>query len=581
MKKSVFYFCTLILMCILATRGSKDDAKVTLQDLSKEYTGENLSLKLDGSVVDGKTVKFEATGNDAAVITLNDIVSDMPSLSIDLKLTIADNGYSFEGSKDFSGYLISVSGLLTEDSKLTVNIITKGWDLEKKEYAADKLALKINGKEISGQSVTFNITSNTEANLVLKNIIEGVDQEFTVPVKMVIATTKADATQSYTFKGEDESVAGYIVIASGTVSTNGEMELDVEAGGWKTLKAEYSYADENLVFANEGVDNDAEIRPERVAKLVIDQNSDGTKGFLNLGKNLSEFNTSDVKDIEVTLIRDGVNYKIEGEKAYNNFLHFNVSGSVSADTLDVALTIPGFKETREGLVGIWKVNQVNKLADINLKWATKNGSFTLPAGIITLVESLITSSDASKILEILKDPIPDYLVNAGGELLKTYALNLNSIEFGTYPGINKHGTIKITYTKLGTETPQEIDNLLRYQWNSKGFHINVNKDALMGMMPTATNMKAKINVDILSAGIPFNCEIKDGILSLSITDKEVLAGTINNLNDILGGVLFTLEPGSDLFNLIYSILEQNLIPDLAKQLSDEVTTFEADIKFVK
>lgn len=568
-------------MCILATSCSKDDEKVTLQDLSKEYTGENLSLKLDGSAVDGKTVKFEATGNDAAVITLNDIVSDMPSLSIDLKLTIADNGYSFEGSKDFSGYLISVSGLLTEDSKLTVNVITKGWDLEKKEYAADKLALKINGKEISGQSVTFNITSNTEANLVLKNIIEGVDQEFTVPVKMVIATTKADATQSYTFKGEDESVAGYIVIASGTVSTNGEMELDVEAGGWKTLKAEYSYADENLVFANEGVDNDAEISPKRVAKLVIDQNSDGTRGFLNLGDNLSEFKTFRVGDIEVTLTRDGVNYKIEGEKAYNNFLHFNVSGSVSADTLDVALTIPGFKETREGLVGVWKVNQVDKLADINLKWATKSGSFTLPDGIIELVEGLITDPE-SPILNILKNPIPDDLVNIGGTLLQQYGLSLNSIEFGEYPGINKNGTIKITYTKLGTETPQEINNLLRYQWNSEGFHINVNSEALMGMMPTTTN--TKIKVDILSAGIPFNCEIKDGMLSLSITNKEVLVGTVDDLSTILGTVFmffYAQDPNSDIVKILTPIITQNLVSVLAEQLSNEVTTFEADIKFVK
>lgn len=582
MKKNLLFLFALICSMSLFTACDNDDDKVTLQDLSKEYSGENLSLKLDDAVVTGKTVKFEAKSGLAGVITLNDIVSELPSLSVDLTLTAVKDGYSFEGSKEVTGYVVSVSGTLTNDSKLTVSIITKGWELEKNQYTAENLALKVNGKEVADQSVTFNITSPTEANLVLKNLFEGVEQDFTVPVKMIIATTRAEnAAKVYSFKGEDESVPGYVIMASGTIATDGQLTLDVQAGGWKALKETYSYADENLVFVGGDTDNDAVIRKDRIVKFIVDPASNGTKATLSLGKNLLEFDLSDVKDIEVVLTRDGVNYKVEGKTQYTNYLTLEVTGEVSADGLNLTLDTPTFKEQREALVGTWKLNQVDGMGDTTLKWATKTGAFALSDGMKGFLANLITDPG---ILQIVNTPIADETINGLGILLSQYALSLNSIEFGEFPGIgiNKNGEIKITYTELGTTTPKVIDNLLRYQWTINGLHINLNSEGLMAMMPTPTSIlqyrKAGTTVDIMTEGIPFNCSIKDNVLSLSITDKEVLAGTIKDANSILGMAMFSSE---ELMKLLLPVIEQNLIPKLAQQVSDEVTTFEAGINFTK
>lgn len=598
MKKNLLFLFALICSMSLFTACDNDDDKVTLQDLSKEYSGENLSVKLDDAVVTGKTVKFEAKSGLAGVITLNDIVSELPSLSVDVTLTAVKNGYSFEGSKEVTGYVVSVSGTLTNDSKLTVNIITKGWELEKNQYTAENLALKVNGKEVADQSVTFNITSPTEANLVLKNLFEGVEQDFTVPVKMIIATTKAEnAAKVYSFKGEDESVSGYVIMASGTIATDGQLALDVQAGGWKTLKESYSYADENLVFVGGYTDDDAKYSYTRVIKIQVDPESDGTKATLTFNDDyISDFKLKDLGSVDVTLTREGTVYKISGEKKYTDFLNFIIEGTVTGETLDLSVTAPKYTQLKKDLVGVWNLSTAEGGADTSFKFATKSGSLTVPAEIANLIPA-----GTPGISEILGQPIPDATINAlVGALLSQYAVNLKTIEF-TEKETNSYYDINITYTKSGSTTVEELKGLLHYNWTKEGLYIGFDFSKVMELVNTPAPTVRSAQVELLADGIPFKCDIADGKLKLSI-DKDTVSGTVNYiylyLSELAGFVDYGPEVFAQLLAGMFKISEeaalaiakpfidimptlQTALPAVLNVLNNDIETLDASISFVK
>lgn len=600
MKKNLLFLFALICSMSLFTACNDDDDKVTLQDLSKEYSGENLSLKLDDAVVAGKTVKFEAKSGMAGVITLNDIVSELPSLSVDLTLTAANDGYSFEGSKEVTGYVVSVSGTLTNDSKLTVNIITKGWELEKSQYTAENLALKVNGKEVADQSVTFNITSPTEANLVLKNLFEGVEQDFTVPVKMIIATTRAEnAAKVYSFKGEDESVSGYVIMASGTIATDGQLTLDVQAGGWKTLKESYSYADENLVFVGGYTNDDAKYSHTRVIKIQVDSESDGTKATLTFNDDyISDLKLKDLGSVDVTLTREGTVYKISGEKKYNDFLNFIIEGTVTGETLDLSVTAPKYTQLKKDLVGVWNLSTAEGGADTSFKFATKSGSLTVPAEIANLIPA-----GTPGISEILGQPIPDATINVlVGSLLSQYAVNLKTIEFTENTNKDGYYKINITYTKDNAGSPvEELKDLLHYNWTKDGLYIGFDFSKVMELVNTPAPTVRSAQVELLADGIPFKCDIADGKLKLSI-DKDTVSGTVNYIYLYLSELAGLVDYGPEVFAQVlagmFKISEeaalaiakpfidimptlQTALPAVLNVLNNDIETLDASISFVK
>lgn len=600
MKKNLLFLFALICSIGLFTACNNDDEKVTLQDLSKEYSGENLALTVDGSVASGKTVKFIATSAEAATLALIDVVSEIGNVTIDLNLKAATevDGYAFEGSKEISGYVISVSGTLSNSSKLTVNVLTKGWELEKKEYTAESLDLAINGKKVADQSVTFNITSNTEANVVFKNVFEGYTEDFVVPVKMIIAATRADVL-SYTFKGEAEPTPGYVGIVSGTVSTDGKMTLNAELGGWKTFKESYSYTDKNLVFVGGPTNNDAQTSFARTINLEVVPESNGEKATLIFnGDFISELEIMDLGSMEVTLTREGTVYKISGEKAYNDFLTFVAEGTVTGDTLNLTVSTPKYTQLKKDLVGTWNLNSVEGQADTSFKFATHSGSLIVPAEIANLLPTNIPG-----ISEIIDKPIPDATINVlVGSLLSQYALNLKTIEF-TENANNKYFDINITYSKEGSTTIEELKGLLHYNWTKEGLYIGFDLSKVMGLLsaPTQPASRAAASVDLLGDGIPFQCHIIDGNLTLSI-DKETVKGTVAYINsyvimldgfmsyppEVLASVLASMfnisnEQALAITQPLIDIMPtlKTVLPAVNTLLTDEVETLDAGLSFVK
>lgn len=584
MKKNLLYlFAVICSVCVFTGCSNDDEPKVTLQDLSKEYTGENLTLKLDGTALTGKTVAFAAGTAEAGTLTLTSIVPDVETITIDLALTAVAGGYTFEGSKDLTGYVVSVNGTLTNDSKLTVNVITKGWEsLEKTEYTAESLALKINGEAVAGQAVSFNVVSNTEANLVLKNVFEGVTEDFTVPVKMTI-TKAAASVQSYAFAGADSSKVGYIVLASGTVATDGKLTLDVETGGWKTFAESYSYKAKNLTFAGGATSDDEKNSSTRTIEVVVDPASDGTKASLVFNKDfLSDLKIMDLDTMDVTLTREGTQYKISGEKAYTDFLVFVAEGFVTADKLDLTVTTPKYTQLKNDIMGVWKVKQTAGVANVTFNLVTSTGSITLPDAIANLIPN------TPEVSQYIGTPIPDATINGlVNTLLGQYALQLNSIEF-TNTEKNGYKDIIVTYTAVNTTTPVELKGLLHYNWSKDGLYIGFDITKLMEV--ATPQQRSAIRIDLLGDGILLDCDITDGVLNLSI-DKEIVSAIVKYIQTLLPTIKSLLATPEYLpmvgipaeaavvLNQIVPLLDA-VLPEIQKILGD-VTTFNVGIKFAK
>ena len=81
------------------------------------------------------------------------------------------------------------------------------------DYSGDKLALKLNGKEFSGTSVSFNSENKKNATLTLNKLIPG---EPALEVKNLIVEELAG--DDYTFAGENKN-DDRIVLVEGAVKS--------------------------------------------------------------------------------------------------------------------------------------------------------------------------------------------------------------------------------------------------------------------------------------------------------------------------------------------------------------------------
>lgn len=566
MKKNLLYLFALICSVSLFTACSDDDDKVNVQDLSKEYTGADLELSLDGATVTGKTVKFVATSATVGTLTLNGIVPEVEEVVVDLAVAEVNGGYSFEGSKDMTGYVISVEGNVTNAAKMTVKVITKGWDMEEKEYTADNLALTINGEVDADKTASFRVVSNTKAELTLKNLFEGVD-EFTIPVEMVITRSDLEV-KNYTFQGTQEAISGYFVSAEGTINTAGKLTLTLETGGWKTFAA--AYENDNLLFKDADADK---VLEGRIVKVAVDPESNGTKATLTFdNKYLTSLSVNNLKDMEVTLTREGTSYKIEGEKKYSDLLTFVATGTIDEKKLELTLSTPVFTKLRQGIVGVWKIKTEDDLADIVFDLSTESGNLNIPAEI----GSLIPLPEGGTLPEIVPTSTITTLVKA---VLGKYAVQLNSIEFGKEK-VGGYYPITVTYTEIGSTTPSKLENILRYMWNKEdGLYIGLD---IWALMPAS---RAYDGSTLLTDGILFRANLsEDGTLALSI-DKNIILPTINMLGVMVaeGGFLDAILPMIP--NLPENFPEtlttiRKVIP-LATDMITSTKTCEVGLKFVK
>lgn len=330
------------------------------------------------------------------------------------------------------------------------------------------------------------------------------------------------------------------------------------------------YTGDNLVFTINGETKNNTITlteattPTRAtvtaAKLKFTENSElvlGVKGF----------------EMDVNLVADGDYFKIEGEYKYNDFLTFVVNGTVNADKMELSLTTPKYAELKKDIVGTWKVKTNEGKGDVIFNLTTASGNLTFPKELKDLISSL---DPALGTLESMPTSTINSLVNT---LLSQYIVQLNSLEFtNTLSNAeNAAGSynLNISYTKVGSTTPESLNGLLVYSWQQDGMYVGVNLAEIIKLVPT----RSFDGSSLLSEGILFHTEMKDGVLTLSV-DKNILNLTLNTLKEIIEwGILDYMLPQTPEVQQIYAQVKI-LVPVIVSMLS-EVETLDVGINLTK
>lgn len=570
MKKNLLYLFTILCTLSFVTSCSDDDDDKALnawKNLATDYSGANLTLTLDGTAVTGKTVKLNATSADAGTLTLTDIAPEVTNVNMDVKLTRNATGYDIEGSKDMSGYVVSVTGKVTDDSKMTLAVTTEGWELAVADYTGDKLALQLNGETVADKTVAFKSTSKTTADVTLKNIVNGLE-EMVVPVKLLIVKSE-QTVETYNFEGSNNDVEGYQVSVKGSVNTQGQMTMDVTVEGWKSIAK--AYDGEELVMTI----NEKAVEGHTVTVEVISE----TEATITFG---DQALVEGVKNPVVTaaITQDATGYKLEGKAGVDSDWFFDVTSTIVNGKLTLNVKTTSFKTA---LIGKWNVKKdaEGKTAEYILHLVTQSGNLSLPKELVGLI---IPGSDKDLTLPVAT------IEMALGALLGENIMYLNSIEFTA----DKTKNINITYTTKGTAGKvEELKGLLQYTWvkdkeSGEELYIGVNMEELMKLTGfsffSMNSVKSYDGSTILTEGMPFNYKLEDGVLSLSVP-RESIVPAVSVLDMfvsmMLEGYKGEENPSPEIVKIIEGLSMVSPILTMANGLLSQTTELEVGLVFTK
>ena len=250
-----------------------------------------------------------------------------------------------------------------------------------------------------------------------------------------------------------------------------------------------------------------------------------------------------------------------------------MNGTVNADKMELSLTTPKYAELKKDIVGTWKVKTNEGKGDVILNLTTASGNLTFPKELKDLISSL---DPALGTLESMPTSTINSLVNT---LLSQYIVQLNSLEFtNTLSNAeNAAGSynLNISYTKVGSTTPESLNGLLVHSWQQDGMYVGVNLAEIIKLVPT----RSFDGSSLLSEGILFHTEMKDGVLTLSV-DKNILNLTLNTLKEIIEwGILDYMLPQTPEVQQIYAQVKI-LVPVIVSMLS-EVETLDVGINLTK
>lgn len=334
MKKNLLYLFTILCTLSFVTSCSDDDDDKALnawKNLATEYSGSNLTLTVNGTAVTDKKIELDAISADSATIAMRELVAEVAYVGMGVKLTRNNTGYDISGSKNISGFVVSVTGKVTDDSKMTLAVTTKGWDVADSDFTGEKLELKINDQVVADKAVSFKKTSEAAAVVTLKNVIYG-KENLEVPVKMVLTKSEAAVT-IYDFSGSvTDSEAGYTVKVDGTINTaSGAMTMDVTTENWVTISNVYS--GDSLAVTTDGVPQSSTSYP---VTLVA---SSETKATLTFEKIV---NVANDYSMDVTLTKEGNDYKIAGEALFKEGYLLSLTGKLSNNVLTIDIIRSGY-----------------------------------------------------------------------------------------------------------------------------------------------------------------------------------------------------------------------------------------------
>lgn len=186
------------------------ETPITIDGTNAAVTVNNAAITTGGSVT------FKASGEEAATLTLTDVIAGYPSLTMDVTMTPGTGGYAFSGSTtvntapqvrsvsaDPALLTVDVSGTISTDGKLNIALTAYGPGLNLGTYSGNTLALTYSDAVLTGKTVYYTINGTTPV-LTLAGIVPG---EPSVAIEGIYtdqngafsgtATTQAGATVKY------------------------------------------------------------------------------------------------------------------------------------------------------------------------------------------------------------------------------------------------------------------------------------------------------------------------------------------------------------------------------------------------
>lgn len=206
------------------------------------------------------------------------------------------------------------------------------WQEIPKDIPAENVTLKLNGETPEGATAKIELKSLETGVVTLTNVISGYET-VTVDVK----TTKLD-DGSFDFQGTANVAAtkaeattdlGITINVNGNVSKAGKMTIAVITSGWGTVTGIYS--GDSLKASYNGVENN-----KFTVTLTAVSETKATLLFEKIPNVANDFVA------EVTLTKDGENYKLEGSTEKEAGYMINISGNVTKNVLTLTVTTSGY-----------------------------------------------------------------------------------------------------------------------------------------------------------------------------------------------------------------------------------------------
>lgn len=525
MKKNIlFYLFAVVCSMSLFTACSDDDDDTTWKEIP-EIAKENVSVKFNNKDVTNATASFEALSAEQGKVTLNNLIYGHEKVEVDVTLTKKDDtSYNFTGTANLQAparaNLVStplqmkVSGTVTTDGKLTVDVETSGWASSTGTYEKENLAITVNGEaQANTYPVTLVVTSAEGAATLTFNKIVNVANDFTMDVKV----------KDGKIEGSKEKESGYTINVKGELS-NGKLTVAVTTTGYATVSGSY-YATGNKITYH--TDKDQELPAGAYVSVIMLSES---KANLEFGNLLSGSRSGTVQGVAVTS-KDGV-YTFNGKSnGFGYTLAFE--GTIDANRMMTAKVTYATEDC--GLVGKWKPLMEGSLAKTLVQLETKSGTVKFSKEILAMLPEELKPIFSETMTD---DQVSTILNN----LLGTYCVYLQNLEFtkggrmvATYIDMPKdiNGDGKIDASDLVGQTPKSFGLLQYYRGvYPDHFYLTASLSDLMGMLPMS-NGRAWDPGTMLTEGIPFTYFMGDNSALITITDEVINTQTLNTINGLL------------------------------------------------
>lgn len=229
MKKFFTLLALAATMTFAACSDSDEEAAwKQLPQTPIEIDGSNAVVRVNNETSTVGSVTFKATSEEAATLTLTDVIAGYSPLTMDVVMSPKTNGYTFSGSTtvniapqvrsvstDPALLTVDASGTISVDGKFSLDLTAYGPGLNLGAYTGATLKLTYSDATLSGKTVYYTVSGSTPV-LTLEGIVPG---EPNVSLEGVYTD------QNGTFEGNATTPKGAVVTYTGRIETANGMTL--------------------------------------------------------------------------------------------------------------------------------------------------------------------------------------------------------------------------------------------------------------------------------------------------------------------------------------------------------------------